>query len=407
MPSSTLPISADLPEVADPTELAPAGTSAGNPSVPTEPSASPPRGDGSPSSAPWGDNQDEDTSATTPRTLLVVNLGTTDTPTPEGVRAFLREFLGDPFVVDWPRWLWKPVLHGVVLRIRPPRVARLYASIWDADEGAPLRAGTERIVRAMQAEAPPEVTVRAVYRYGSPGLETELRAALRKGPVQVVSLFPHQTASTTGTLDALVARVSAEAGSRRGLEAPGAGSGTSVPMVHLEPDDPGFIDALVARWEATVSAVAADERPEHLVFSYHGIPLRHDRRESRRYSEGCARTTAAFLARTGWPSDRATTTFQSKFGPEKWLEPATDATLERLAREGVRRLGVLTPGFLTEGLETLEEIGEEARETFLEAGGTHFHLVPCVEAHPSLVHRLLAAGGVPGRRPSPTPARTP
>jgi protoporphyrin/coproporphyrin ferrochelatase len=313
-------------------------------------------------------------------TRLVANLVTPEAPTAGAVREFLREFLGDPMVVDWPAFAWRPILDAVVLRVRPPRVAKLYASIWTAD-GAPLRAGTERIVERIVDLLGPDIQVAPAYRYGSPGIERSVAEALRSGPVTVLSLFPHQTASTTGTIDRLVARVA-----REGPEAAPDQPLHTVRVVHPEPDDPGFIEALARRWE---EALASSERePEHVVLSYHGIPVRHDRREGRTYSEGCLRTTSALLDRINWPATRATTAFQSCFGPEPWLRPATDATLVELARKGVRDVAILTPGFVTEGLETVEEIGEEARESFLEAGGRSFLRVPCVGDHPAFADSL-------------------
>lgn len=313
-------------------------------------------------------------------TLILVNLGTTRTPTPEGVRDFLTEFLGDPMVVDWPSWVWRPILKGVVLPRRPHRVARLYASIW-TEEGSPLRAGTERIAAGIRDLLGPGIDVRVAYRYGTPGLAETVAEAAREGLVTVLSLFPHRTASTTGTIDELVRRTAEEADS---------GNPQGIRVLHPEPDDPGFIEALAGRWEEALED--AGPEPEHLVLSYHGIPKRHDRREGGVYREGCERTTRAFLARVGWPEARATTAFQSRFGPEPWLRPATDETLESLARRGVRDVAVVTPGFITEGLETVEEIGEEARELFLAAGGRSPTRVGCVEDHPAFVQSLVRTG---------------
>jgi len=236
-------------------------------------------------------------------TLIIVNLGTTEAPTPEAVRRFLAEFIGDPMVVDWPRWLWLPVLHGIVLRTRPARVAKLYASIW-SPEGPPLRVATEALaesvrtlvgdgrrgdggVEGVEGAAPDYLPrkVRTAYRYAdparSPALAQTLIEAAAEGPVTVVSLFPHQTASTTGTIDVLVA----ETVKRHGLKHP-------VRVIHPEPDDEGFIEAVVARWDE--ARAQAGFEPEHLIFSYHGIPTRHDRREGEVYSRGCRRCWPAW-----------------------------------------------------------------------------------------------------------------
>jgi len=333
-----------------------------------------------PSSSRGGREHPDPTSQAMTSSLILVNLGTTRTPTPQGVRDFLREFLGDPMVVDWPAWVWRPILKGMVLPIRPHRVARLYASIW-TEEGAPLRVGTERIAAGIRDRVDPAVDVRVAYRYGEPGLAETVAQASKEGPVTVVSLFPHQTASTTGTIDELV---------RRTVGAPASADPEVIRVLHPEPDDPGFIEALAGRWEEALGEAEAE--PEHVVLSYHGIPTRHNRREGGVYRTGCERTSRAFLARIGWPEAQATTAFQSRFGPEPWLRPATDDTLESLARAGIRRLAVVTPGFITEGLETVEEIGEEGKEIFLKAGGRSLVRVGCVEDHPAFVESLAWLG---------------
>ena len=307
-------------------------------------------------------------------TVLIVNLGTPAAPTDEAIRQFLREFLGDPRVVDWPAWFWKPVLRFLVLRFRPAKIRPLYESIW-TEEGAPLHLETEAIVEALNGTLPEGTRAEAVYRYGEPSLERRLEEAMEHGPVTVCSLFPHLTSSTTGTIDQLVERAR-----RRHANPP------EVRVFHPDAADPGLIQALVDRYQEATAEMSVG--PDHLVFSYHGIPIRHDRREEGLYSGGCHATTRAFLERIGWPEDRATTAFQSEFGPEPWLKPATEDTLEELAKKGVRRVVVLTPGFLTDGLETIEEIGEEARETFLEAGGKELVRVPAVKDHPAFIRSL-------------------
>jgi len=318
-------------------------------------------------------------------TVLIVNLGTPSAPTDAAIRDFLRDFLGDPRVVDWPAWFWKPVLRLLVLRFRPGKIRPLYESIW-TERGAPLHLETEQIVDALNAQLPEGTQAEAVYRYGEPSLERRLEEAMSQGPVTVCSLFPHLTSSTTGTIDQLVERAR-----RRQANPP------EVRVFHPDAADPGLIQALVDRYREATSGMSV--APDHLVFSYHGIPVRHDRREDGLYSGGCHATTRAFLERIGWPEERATTAFQSRFGPEPWLGPATDDTLEELARKGVRRVVVLTPGFLTDGLETIEEIGEEARETFLEAGGKELVRVEAVKDHPAFIEALRRIVLLAGNRP--------
>ncbi|MCB9903795.1 MAG: ferrochelatase [Planctomycetes bacterium] len=315
--------------------------------------------------------------------VLLVNLGTPDEPTADGVRRFLDEFLSDPLVVDWPRFLWLPILRGIVLRKRPERVAELYRSIW-SPSGSPLRVQTEDLARRLAEELGDDATVRAVYRYGTPSLEEELHAsASRAKRVVAVPLFPQRTASSSGSVQVELARAA------RALSIDGR-----VECRELAPDDSHYVEAL--RDRVRESFAALDTPPEHLLVSFHGIPARVDRKEGAGYSADCAATAAALLDALDWDPARATLSFQSRFGPERWLGPATADLLLELPKRGVRRLGVVAPGFLTDGLETLEELGVQGRESFLEAGGTEFTLVPAVADHQALaagLQRLVKSGG--------------
>ena len=292
-----------------------------------------------------------------------MNLGTAAAPEPAAVRAFLSEFLSDPLVVDYPRWLWGPVLRKI-LKSRPDKVAEMYRSIWH-EEGSPLDVGTRRLAAALGAGLGEGVDF--AYRYGAPSLREALERAT--GELLVVPLFPQRTGSTTGTIE----RVVEEAGKRH------------VTVAFIAPDDSGYIEAQAALFAEATRALP----PEHLVVSFHGVPVRYDRAEQGGYRRDCETTYRALLNRLGWPEARATLAFQSRFGPEPWLKPATASVLERLGRSGVESLAVATPGFLTEGLETVEEIGIRGKETFLSAGGSRFTRVPVVEAHPAFVASLL------------------
>jgi len=308
--------------------------------------------------------------------LLLVNLGTPDAATPEAVRRFLLEFLSDPAVVDLPRWIWRPILRHFVLRSRPERVAEAYASIW-TPEGSPLRVATERMVTAVQALAGDALSVSAAYRYGEPSLDSEIQRLSRShhGPIVVVPLFPHRTEATTGTAIQRAREAAARAHVSDRLR-----------PILIPPADPGYVEALADRWREAVAGL--DQPLEHLVVSFHGIPVRYNRREGCRYTLDCEETMRALLDAIDWPPDRATLAYQSKFGPEPWLTPATAAVIDALPARGVRRVGVITPGFLTEGLETLEEIGIRARHDFVARGGTEFVLVGAVEDHPALAASL-------------------
>lgn len=308
--------------------------------------------------------------------LLLVNLGTPTEPTAAAVREFLAEFLADPAVVDLPRLLWVPILRGMVLRSRPERVAHQYRAIW-TDAGSPLRAQTEQIVNEIRALAGDQLTVSAAYRYGEPSLDTAMRelAPGGEGPIIVSPLFPHRTDATTGT----AFRRAREAAARAGI-------GHRLVERLVAPDDAGFIEALAARWR---SALEEGEEPEHLVVSFHGIPVRYNRREGLAYTTDCEATTRALLSAIDWPAERTTLAYQSKFGPERWLTPATADVLAALPARGVRRVAVITPGFVTEGLETLEEIGIRGRETFVTAGGETLVRIDGAQSHPSFLAALM------------------
>jgi protoporphyrin/coproporphyrin ferrochelatase len=292
--------------------------------------------------------------------VVLVNLGTTAAPEPEAVRRFLAEFLSDPRVVDYPSWIWKPILARI-LRSRPERVAEQYRSIWRED-GSPLEAGTRRIADGLSAAFRGEVDVSVAYRYGEPSLASAL--AERDGTGIVIPLFPQRTGSTTGTIAALV-------GDRAVVRA-------------IAPADPGYVEAQAELFART----ARDRPPDHFVVSFHGIPVRYDRSEQGRYRRDCEATFDALLKRIGWPESRSTLAYQSRFGPEPWIGPRTARVLAGLGRRGVGTVAVATPGFLTEGLETAEEIGIRGKKTFLDAGGSQLLRIPCVEDHPAFVASL-------------------
>jgi len=313
------------------------------------------------------------------RRVLLVNLGTPKAPEPVAVRDFLAEFLADPMVVDYPAWFWKPILNGMILRWRPAKVAEMYRTIW-TEHGSPLAAGTRRMAEGLKRLLPAAEVAHA-YRYGHPSLVEGIEAAAAGGEdLDVVPLFPQRTMSTTGTIDRLTRRT-----------AETLGLAGRVRVRAIEPDDAGYIEALGRRWDAALAEAGFE--PDHLVVSFHGIPRRHDRKEGGRYHEDCERTTRALLARVRWPQDRTTHAYQSRFGPEPWLDPSTAGVLAELPARGVRSVAVVTPGFLTEGLETIEEIGMRGRATFLSAGGERFMRVRCVEDESGLLASIANAVG--------------
>ncbi|HEX7052404.1 MAG TPA: ferrochelatase [Burkholderiales bacterium] len=294
------------------------------------------------------------------RSVLLVNLGTPSAPTPQAVRAFLAEFLADPRVVALPRWLWLPVLHGVVLRKRPRAVAEKYRAIW-LPEGSPLAVHTRR-----EAELLSERLARPVafaMRYGEPSLAAALPRL--QDPV-VIPLYPQHSASTTESVFDLLPD---------GVRA--------VREFHAHP---AYIAALAANLRRYWSQHGRGER---LLMSFHGLP----KRGAEGYEQQC-RTTAALLARRLGLGEREwQVTFQSRFGYARWLEPATQPTLEALARAGARRVDVVCPGFVVDCLETLEEIGIAARAAFLRAGGERLGVVPCLNESPEWIEALAELAG--------------
>jgi ferrochelatase len=309
--------------------------------------------------------------------VLLVNLGTPDAPTPAALRRYLAQFLSDPRVVEIPRWLWWPVLHGVILRTRPAKSAAKYAGIW-TPEGSPLALWTERqarLVDAQLAERGHHVRVRQAMRYGQPAIGDALSALRAEGVtrVLVLPLYPQYAAATTASVADDVARWARAA--RRVPE---------LRFVHEYHDDAGYIDALASRVETHWQAHGRGER---LVLSFHGLPQR-SLALGDPYHCHCQKTARLLAARLQLAPERLLVTFQSRFGKAQWLQPYTRSTLQRLAREGVRRVDVMCPGFVADCLETLEEIDQEARAAFLASGGEVFAYIDCLNARADWIAAL-------------------
>jgi len=280
------------------------------------------------------------------------------------VRRYLAEFLSDPRVVGLPRWLWLPVLHGIVLRTRPARSAAKYAAIW-TPEGSPLAVHTGRQAELLQSKNA-SLTVAYAMRYGEPGIASGLRKLSSCARVVALPLYPQYSASTTESVrDALPA---------------------ATPMIEHFHDHPAYVAALAANLRRHW---AAHRRGDMLVMSFHGLPKRSVARGDP-YETQC-RTTAALLGSAlKLRTSDYQVTFQSRFGAAEWLQPYTQPTLIELARGGVKRVDVVCPGFVSDCLETLEEIGIEARRAFLASGGAEFRLVPCLNETPEWIDALAA-----------------
>jgi ferrochelatase len=302
--------------------------------------------------------------------VLLVNLGTPDEPTAPAVRRYLKEFLSDPRVVEIPRLVWWPILHGVILNVRPAKSAAKYASIWTSD-GSPLAVWTERQAKLLQGTLgkrglrPPQLVVRHAMRYGSPSVASVLDElkALNATRILVLPLYPQYAAATTASVnDAVMAWQLAQ---RRQPE---------LRFVNRYHDDPGYIDALAQQVQAHWMVHGRGER---LVMSFHGVPERSLQLGDPYHCE-CHKTARLLAERLGLAQGRWLVTFQSRFGKAKWLGPYTEPTLVELARAGVKDVDVMCPGFTADCLETLEEVAQEARDAFLAAGGREFRYIACL-----------------------------
>ncbi len=312
--------------------------------------------------------------------VLLVNLGTPDSPRPADVRRYLREFLWDPRVVELPRPLWWLVLNLVILTTRPRRTAAAYAKIW-TEAGSPLLDVSRQQQRALQArleeDADAPVKVALAMRYGNPSVDAglgELRAAGARR-VLVLPLYPQYSATTTAsTFDAVSARLR----QRRWIP--------ELRFVNHYHDDPRYIAALAA---SVRDHWARHGEPEVLLMSFHGIPKDYFLAGDPYHCE-CLKTARLLATALELPESRWRLSFQSRMGPREWLQPYTDTMVRDLAAEGVKRLHVICPGFSADCLETLEEVALEYRDAFLAAGGELYDYIPCLNAQPA--HIELLAG---------------
>lgn len=309
------------------------------------------------------------------RALVLVNLGTPSTATPDAVRRYLLEFLSDRRVVQIPALIWQPLLRWVILPRRCKPVAHKYAEIWmgeaGSEGGSPLAVHTRRLADAVQARMP-DVRVVHAMRYGAPALGAALDALRADGMQRIVvlPLYPQYSTTTTASVGDVV-----DAHGDAGLR-----------MLRDYHRDPGWVEAVAA---SIRTHWAAHGRGERLVFSFHGIPQRLvDAGDP--YAAQCEAGTAAIAQALGLAREDVLLTYQSRFGAERWLQPYTQPTLEALAREGVRRVDVACPAFAVDCLETLEEIAMQVAEAFVEAGGEQLRYIPCLNDAPAHADALAA-----------------
>ncbi|MCG6899278.1 MAG: ferrochelatase [Gammaproteobacteria bacterium] len=318
-----------------------------------------------------------------PLGVLLVNLGTPDSPSVSDVRRYLREFLWDPRVVEVPRPIWWLVLNLVILTTRPRRSAKAYAKVW-TEEGSPLLVISKRQQAALQARMEEQggtpVNVVLAMRYGRPAIASGLQALRDCGAkrVLVLPLYPQYSATTTA---AIVDAVADEL--RHWRELP------ELRFINDYHRHPAYISALA---DSVRQYRTLHGEPDKLLLSFHGIPQEYvDAGDP--YAEQCYRTADLLVAALDLPKDRWQLSFQSRLGPKQWLQPYTDHTLEALAKEGVRNIHVMCPGFSVDCLETLEEVAMENRSIFLEAGGENYGYIECLNdqaSHIQLFTELIA-----------------
>lgn len=306
--------------------------------------------------------------------VLIVNLGTPDGPDPSSVRRYLKQFLSDRRVIEIPPIAWQPILRGIILNTRPQKSSVAYTKIW-TDRGSPLADITAQQAEAIAGTLGDNVIVDYAMRYGSPSIEQRLTEFTAKGcdRILIAPMYPQYCAATTATVFDEVARVMREMRWQPALR--------FVPPYH---DDDTYLDALAD--DLTRQIGGLEFQPEVLLLSFHGMPMR-TLEKGDPYHCHCHKTARLLRERLAGRAEfdgmRFETTFQSRFGPAQWLEPATDDTLIAEGKKGTKRLVVAAPGFAADCVETLEELALEGRDEFLEAGGEEFAVLDCLNVSDS------------------------
>ncbi|MDD5471738.1 MAG: ferrochelatase [Sideroxydans sp.] len=320
--------------------------------------------------------------------ILLNNLGTPDAPTAQAVRPYLKEFLGDPRVVEIPRLVWWLILNGIILNVRPRKSAAKYASVW-LDEGSPLRVHTERQSVLLQGFLSQRTlapfAVEYAMRYGQPSIPSALRKLKEQNcqRILIVPMYPQYAASTTATATDIVFR---ELQHMRNTPA--------IRTIKHFHDDAGYIKALAANINEYWTK---NGRPGKLLMSFHGLP-KYTLEKGDPYHCECLKTGRLLAQALGLKPEQYTISFQSRFGKAEWLQPYTSATLKQWGAEKLNRVDVVCPGFVADCLETLEEIAMEGKEEFQHAGGGEYHYIPCLNARDDWMHALtdLVIGNLQG-----------
>lgn len=303
--------------------------------------------------------------------VLLTNLGTPDATDYWSMRRYLKEFLSDPRVIEAPRWLWWIILNGIILTIRPFKSGAAYDRMWDYERGdSPLRLIAQDQVAALKKRFEKHTDIEIDYgmRYGNPSIEAGIDALKQKGcdKILFVPLYPHYSAATTATANDKAFDVLKKMRWQPAVR--------TVPPYY---DMHEYVKAIAQSVKDGVQAL--DFKPDLIITSYHGVPLSYLKKGDPYHCQ-CHKTTRLVREHLGWEKDKLMVCFQSRFGPEEWLQPYLDKTLEQLPEKGIKKLAVIAPGFSVDCLETIDEIGNEGKQEFIKAGGTHFAYVPCLNA---------------------------
>lgn len=311
--------------------------------------------------------------------VLLLNLGTPDATDYFSVRRYLSEFLSDKRVIDYPNWFWQPLLQGIILTSRPFRSGAAYKSIWDERTNeSPLLVYTRSITEKIQKEfsTQDDVIVEFGMRYGNPSTHSAMDKLKEAGCTKILlmALYPQYSATTTATaydkaFDYL-------------KTIPWQPAIRTMPPWH---DDEAYIDVLANSIQEKLETL--EQPPEMILTSFHGLPKRY-LMQGDPYHCMCSKTSRLVREKLGWPKDKWINTFQSRFGPEEWLQPYTDKTIEQLAHDGIKRIAIVSPAFVCECIETLEEIAMEAKDEFIKAGGEEYTYIPCLNDRDSHIQLL-------------------
>lgn len=301
--------------------------------------------------------------------VLLVNLGTPDGTDKASMRRYLEEFLTDRRVIEWSRLFWYPILYGIVLNRRPAKVGKAYETIWNKERNESYLRTYTRSQGELMAERLkdlPNVVVDWGMRYGNPSIASRIEALQAAGCERIVlfPLYPQYAAATTATVNDKAFEKLQKMRWQPAIR--------TVPPYH---DEPAYIEALAN--SITAHLATLDWEPEVVLASFHGIPQSYFKAGDPYHCQ-CMKTARLVREKLGWSKEKFRVTFQSRFGPEEWLQPYTDKTVEELAKTGTKRIAVINPGFVSDCLETLEEIAEQAKESFEHNGGEHFTHIPCL-----------------------------